>query len=77
MITKSQIQKLVKLFTTFSTHLSIFLIANAILWAAWVFLFKRSFDFKSWPLYFSAIWLAVLIVHFLFAYYKFRVRKDD
>jgi lysylphosphatidylglycerol synthetase-like protein (DUF2156 family) len=77
MITKNQIQKLVKLFTTFSAHLSIFLIVNAVLWAVWLLILNRPFDFTSWPLYVSSSWLAILVIHFLVTYYKFRVGEKE
>lgn len=77
MLTKNQARKLVKLFTTFNTHLSIFILVNAVLWGAWLFVLNRTFDFKSWPLYFSVGWLIILAVHLLVTYTEFRIKKNN
>jgi 2TM domain len=73
METKSHLRKLVKLFFSFEIHLTIFIIANSVLWM--VFLLSNQAGFDSLPLYISIIWSAVLIVHCLVAYEKFRVNK--
>jgi len=74
MDSKKQIQKLVKLFTTFSTHLSVFIIVNAVFWIIW--LSGHPFDFYSWPVYLSASWLVILGVHCIVTYEIFSTKKN-
>jgi purine-cytosine permease-like protein len=69
----NQLQKLVKLFTTFKTHLSIFIIANAVLWAVW--LLTDTTSIYSVPLYISFAWSVILLVHYFIAYRKFRKNR--
>lgn len=75
MITKNQIQKLVKLFTVFTTHLTIFIFMNLILWGVW--LIYRPFSFYSWPFYVSAVWLTILVIHLLVTYNFFRTNENE
>ena len=70
---KSQIQKLVKLFIAFKTHLTVFVAVNAVLWIAW--LLKGTTDFNSSLLYISIIWSVILVVHYLVAYEIFQTNK--
>jgi hypothetical protein len=73
MVTKNQIQKLVKLFTTFTTHLTIYISINVILWLFW--LFYKPFSFYVWPFYVSSIWFTLLVIHLLVTYNVIRINE--
>jgi 2TM domain len=73
METKSHLRRLVKMFFSFEIHLTLFIIVNSVLWM--VFLLTNQGNFDSLLLYISLIWSAVLIVHCLVAYEKFRINK--
>jgi hypothetical protein len=75
METKSHLRKLVKLFFSFEIHLTLFILVNSVLWM--FFLLSNKANFDSLLLYISLIWSAVLIVHCLVAYEKFRVNKKQ
>jgi hypothetical protein len=75
MESKSQIRKLVKWVTTFKSHLTIFIVANMVLWAIW--LLNNAFDFNSLPLYISVIWSVILVIHYLVAYEKIKLTKNN
>ena len=73
MDSKNQLQKLIKLFTTFSTHFTIFIVTNIIFWGIW--LFSQPFSFYSLPFYVSAVWFVILAIHCLVAYQKFKTKN--
>jgi hypothetical protein len=75
MESKSQIRKLVKWVTTFKSHLTIFIVVNMVLWAIW--LLNNAFDFNSLPLYISVIWSVILVIHYLVAYEKIKLTKNN
>ena len=73
MATNNQLSKLVRLFTTFKSHLTIFIIANVMLWAIW-FLTDGT-NINSFPLYISVSWFVILAIHYLVAYEKIQAQK--
>lgn len=74
METKTQLQKLIRLFTSFSAHFTIFVVVNTALWVIW--LSNQPFQFYSWPVYVSTIWLALLAIHCVVAYEIFSLKKN-
>ena len=75
MKTKNQIQKLAKLFIAFKTHLTVFVLVNAILWIG--LLLKGTVDLNSSLLYISIAWAVILLAHWLVAYEIFQTNKKD
>lgn len=75
METRSQLSRLVKLFTTFKSHLTIFIVVNVVLWAIWLLGSRR--DLNSFLIYISLIWFAILAIHYIVAYEIFNVKKNN
>jgi hypothetical protein len=68
-------RKWIRLFASFKSHLTVFIIANVILWVIW--LAGRSFNFNSFPVYISLVWLAILVIHCIIVYKVFKIKKTE
>lgn len=66
----NQMGRLVRVFTVFKTHASIFIVVVGLLWCIWLFGDKS--EFLPWPLYPSFIWSIILLVHYIVASGVFR-----
>jgi hypothetical protein len=77
MITRSQLQKFINLFTVFSSHFTVFVVINLALWIVWRLVYNVSFDFQSGLAKFTMIWLGILVIHLLITWYNFRNKKNN
>lgn len=66
----NQLLRLVRVFTVFKTHVSIFIVVMALLWLIW--LFGDRTKILPWPVYPSFIWSVILLVHYMVASGAFR-----
>jgi|CXWL01.1.fsa_nt_gi hypothetical protein len=66
----NQMWHLVRVFSGFKSHLSIFIVVNGLLWVIW--LFVGGIAVHPWPLYPSGIWGVVLLIHYFAASGTFR-----
>jgi len=66
----NQLLRLVRVFTVFKTHSSIFIVVMALLWLIW--LFGNRAEIMPWPVYPTFIWSVILLIHYLIASGAFR-----
>lgn len=73
-IKDSKLLQKIKTLDTFILHMWIYITLNVFLWLPW--LFNGSTRFDNYAAYIGFIWGVILIIHYIVAYRKFRIKKD-
>ena len=72
-INDTQLRQLARKRVEFRTHLLVYIVINASLWAAWYFTGSK----YPWPVWPMAGWGVGLVFHYLFDYRPFRILSEE
>jgi hypothetical protein len=70
----NKLKQKIKALDTFILHWWIYVTVNVFLWLPW--LTNSNTSLNSSPAYIGVIWGVVLVIHYIIAYRKFRIKKD-